>query len=58
MNKKLKKGFEIGFEIGFELKKETPLQKEETPIYYNSTLSTRKAIQEAYQEYLSNKEYE
>lgn len=53
----LELGFEIGFELGFGLKKETPRQKEETPIYYNSTLSTRKDIEEAYQEYLRNKDY-
>ena len=35
---------------------ELELQEEETPIYYN--VSTMRAIEEAYQEYLKNKEYE
>lgn len=35
---------------------ELELQEEEIPVYYN--VSTMQAIQDAYQEYLSNKEYE
>ena len=35
---------------------ELELQDDEIPVYYN--VSTMSAIVEAYQEYLSNKEYE
>jgi hypothetical protein len=35
---------------------ELQLQEEEIPVYYN--VSTMRAIEDAYQEYLSNKEYE
>lgn len=35
---------------------ELQLQEEEIPIYYN--VSTMRAIEEAYQEYLRNKDYE
>lgn len=37
---------------------ESQLHEEETPIYYNNTVSTMKDIEEAYKEYLRNKEYE